>query len=193
MGAVERVRELVQPIVDREQVQLYDIEHDAGVLRIMLDRPDGIDVDTIGILSQLISDALDEDDPIPDSRYLLEVTSPGIERKLRTPEHFRAVIGEDVAFKVKLGTAGARRFNARLDAADADGIEVTLDDADGSTRSLAYDDLESARTIFHWGEQTSEKPGKQSKSAKKGAARSANTSNTETKPSKTNEKKASAT
>ncbi len=160
MQAVERVRALVEPIVASFGVELYDVEHESGILRIMVDRPGGIDVDTVGDLSKDISTALDEDDPLPDSRYLLEVSSPGIERKLRLPEHYKAQLGEQVNLKVAAGVDGPRRFEARLDGADDSGIDISVatNDSDPTTRRLAYTDIEAARTVFHWGEQTQPEP-----------------------------------
>jgi ribosome maturation factor RimP len=154
---VQRVREIVLPIVEQGNASLYDIEHESGILRIMVDRNGGIDVDTIGELSQQISDALDVDDPFPDQRYLLEVTSPGIERKLRTPEHFTQQIGADINVKVRQPVEGERRFVARLDAVDDAGVQVTVGEA---VHRLSYDDIETARIVFHWEEQTTSPGGK---------------------------------
>jgi ribosome maturation factor RimP len=151
VGAVERVRELVEPLIEREGVELYDVELESGILQIMVDRPGGIDVDTIGTLSQGISDALDVADPIPDSRYLLEVTSPGIERKLRLPEHFAAQVDNVIAVKVQRGVEGDRRFEGVLKSADGTGVEVSVAGKDGDvTRRLEYEEIESARLVFQW-------------------------------------------
>jgi len=182
MGAVERVRELVTPIVRKEGVELYDVEHESGVLRIMVDRPGGIDVDTIGDVSLKISQALDLTDPVPDSRYLLEVKSPGIERKLRVPAHFQAKIGEQITVKVNPNVEGDRRLDGVLISSDEDGIELAVGQADLSVvRRLSYGDIESARTVFNWGrESDTERPKGQAKSKSKAST------------SKTPNKKASA-
>lgn len=151
MSAVARVREIVGPIVEGAKASLYDIEHESGILRIMVDRPGGIDIDTVGELSQLISAALDAHDPLPGQRYLLEVTSPGIERKLRLPEHYQQQVGADVNIKVKKAIDGARRFEGRLESASDESIEIVVDGPDGATRkTLNYDSIEAARTVFHW-------------------------------------------
>jgi ribosome maturation factor RimP len=123
----------------------------------MLDRDGGIDVDTIGDMSQVISHALDEHDPVPDSRYLLEVTSPGIERRLRLPGHFQAQIGKEVNLKVRQNVEGDRRFEARIDAATKKGIDVTVESPQGpQSRHLSYEEIESARLVFRWASE--EKP-----------------------------------
>lgn len=157
--AVARVRSLVEPVIERGGAALYDIEHEAGVLRILVDRPGGIDVDTIGELTHEISALLDEHDPLPDQGYLLEVSSPGIERKLRTPEHFRAQLGNEVSVKVRSRVDGRRRLEAVVASVDDEGVDLSLEGADGPEQvRLSYDDIEAARTVFRWGEDTSARP-----------------------------------
>jgi ribosome maturation factor RimP len=136
----------VQPIIEQQDAELYDLEYESGILRIAIDREGGIDVDTIGELSRLISDALDREDPIPDSKYMLEVTSPGVERKLRTPEHFRKQVGEVIAVKLRVPIDGARRFQAPLLEAGDDAIELAGD----QPVRVAYADIESARSVYDW-------------------------------------------
>lgn len=158
MAAAEHVRALIEPIIEHmskegHDAELYDVEFDAGVLRIAVDREGGIDVDTIGELSRLISDALDRDDPIPDSKYLLEVTSPGVERKLRTPAHFQKQIGETVAVKFRTPIEGVRRLQTTLISVDENGIELAHEE---SSLRAAFADIESARSVFDWASLTSD-------------------------------------
>ena len=156
MAIVDRVRELVLPIVEAESVELYDIEHNGGVLRIFVDDPDrvlgdtstGIDIDVIKRISRSISHLLDETDPIP-GRYTLEVSSPGLERTLRTPAHYRKAIGSVVKLKTHPDAQGDRRVQGELAAVDDDGVEIVTDD--GETRRVAYADVSKARTVFEWG------------------------------------------
>jgi len=180
---VERVRELIEPIIVLDGVQLYDVEHESGVLRIMVDRPGGIDVDTIGEVSQRISQLLDERDPIPDARYLLEVTSPGIERKLRTLDHYQAQVGSEVAVKLKAGIEGDRRFNGVLQSADQNGVDIEVEGTSGpEVRRLSYSDVDSARTVFHWGaEAAAASPGSMASPSKKQNSAKAKISKTPTK------------
>jgi ribosome maturation factor RimP len=152
VAAAERVRALIEPIIEHMSIEgrgaeLYDIEYESGVLRVVVDAEGGIDVDTIGELSKLISDALDNEDPIPDSKYLLEVTSPGVERKLRTPAHFQKQIGEIVAIKLRAPLDGERRLQSKLVSVDENGIEIEHAEA---TTKIAFDDIESARSVFDW-------------------------------------------
>jgi ribosome maturation factor RimP len=137
------VHELVEPLLAPSGLELVDVELHAGTLRIFVDRAGGIDLDAIGTASSTISAALDAEDPI-DGRYTLEVSSPGLERPLRTPGHFRRFVGTTVAVKTHAEVEGDRRVTGRLEAADDEGITV-------AGRSLAYGDIERARTVFEWG------------------------------------------
>jgi len=148
MGPIERVRDLAGPVCAADEVELVDIELASGVLRVTVDRPGGLDVGAIADLTRRISRRLDDDDPVP-GRYTLEVSSPGLERRLRTPEHFRRAIGEEVSVRTLARGDGPRRLHGRLETADDAGITV-LSDA-GEPQSVAYDLIERARTVFEWG------------------------------------------
>jgi ribosome maturation factor RimP len=86
------------------------------------------------------------------------VSSPGLERPLRTPAHFTRALGGKISVKAVSGLEGGRRVAGTLVEADDDGILVDLDQPAGEQRRLAYDDIERARTVFEWG--PAPKPGK---------------------------------
>src|SRR5688500_13481852 len=98
MAVVDRVRELVEPLVAADGIEIVDIEHGPGLLRIFLDREGGIDLEAITRCSEQIADVLDAHDPVP-GRYTLEVSSPGLERPLRTAAQFRRFVGTTVNVK----------------------------------------------------------------------------------------------
>jgi ribosome maturation factor RimP len=156
MSVTDRVRAVVEPLLAARDLQLYDIEQHGSVLRITADRPGGVSLDTLGELSKAVSRVLDEIDPIP-GRYTLEVSSPGVERRLRTRSHFELAVGETLAIRTHPGVE-PRRVNGVLVAADDDAITVRSDD-DGLELRLGYDDIERARTVFDWG-GSAPKPGK---------------------------------
>jgi ribosome maturation factor RimP len=158
-----RVQGLVVPLLDAQGLELVDVEVSPSVVRISIDKPGGIDLDTVAQASHQISELLDEADPLP-GRYSLEVSSPGVERPLRTPEQFGRFVGSTVNVKTTPGTEGERRVQGRLDAAGEQGITV-----DG--RHFAYAEIERARTVFEWGSAQA-KPGqaKKQKSEKKAAS-----------------------
>jgi ribosome maturation factor RimP len=168
----ERVRQVVEPSLAAEGFEVVDIERQGGVLRITVDllvgpddkvdllvgpddkvdllvgpdhqadRRRGIDLEALTTATHLVSELIDAHDLLED-RTTLEVSSPGIERPLRTPEHFRRFVGADVAVKTRPGTEGDRRVDGLLESADDEHVVV-------AGRRLAYDDIERARTVFTW-------------------------------------------
>ena len=171
MTVAERVREAIEPWLTSRDLELFDVEHGAGLLRILIDRAGGVDLGAVAEATRAISAILDDIDPIP-GRYTLEVSTPGLERPLRTAAHFAGAVGSKVAIKTHPGSGSAsgesteRRVAGTLTAADDDGITVTI--GDGSERRLGYVDIEKARTVFEWGPPP--KPGKSTSRTKKRAA-----------------------
>ena len=165
MGTADTVRDVVVPILDERGVDLYDVELTGETVRVLVDRDGGVDLDALGELTRSISGALDAADPLP-GRYTLEVSSPGLERPLRTPDHFRAAVGKQVSVKTRPGTVGDRRLDGEL--VDADDEAATVAAADGEHR-VAYVDVERARTVFEWG--PAPKPGSPSKGKQQKAKR----------------------
>jgi ribosome maturation factor RimP len=147
MSAAEQVRAIAAPLCAERDLELYDVEHERGTMRVLVDRSGGVDLGTLAEVNKALSRALDEHDPVA-GHYTLEVSSPGLERPLRRPEHFEAVLGETVKVKTRPGTEGDRRVNGRLVAADAEGIDVET--PAGEHRRISYDDIASARTVFEW-------------------------------------------
>ena len=147
MAIVDRVRELVTPVVEAESVDLYDVEHNGGVLRVLVDVEGGIGIDDLKRISRAVSRRLDETDPMP-GRYTLEVSSPGLERPLRTPEHFRRAVGESIKVKTMPTPEGARRLEGTLLGADEGGFDIETDEDQCRVR---YDEVSKARTVFDWG------------------------------------------
>src|SRR4051794_38084846 len=98
MGASERIAELVEPIILDRGHQLYDVEMTGATVRVLVDREGGVQLDGLESISRAISGALDEADPIP-AQFYLEVSSPGLERPLRQPRHYRSAVGSQVKIK----------------------------------------------------------------------------------------------
>ena len=168
MSVIDRVRGLVEPLLAASGVELVDVEHGPGLLRITVDREGGIDLEAIALASEQISDLLDAHDPIPGGRYTLEVSSPGLERPLRTPAHYRRFVGTVINVKTQAHVEGERRFSGELTEADDEGVVV-------AGRRLSYQDIERARTVFEWGPQPP--PGRRLKPpSPSGSSRKATTS-----------------
>lgn len=159
---LERVRDLVEPITSDLDLDLYDIERRGGTVRITVDTPPGSDggisLDNLSLATRLISRELDHEDVIG-SQYTLEVTSPGLERTLRTPAHFQREVGKHITVRLAghaVSEGDLRRIDGQLVAAD-DSTATVLGD-DGVEHIINVADVDKARTIFEWGPKP--KPGK---------------------------------
>jgi len=135
------------PLLATMGLELYDVEIAAGSVRVTVTREGGVDLDTLSAASSSLSAWLDEHDPMP-GRYTLEVSSPGLERRLRTPAQFIGAIGETVTLRISPEGEAAERVAGTLLAADDDGVELATDKG---PRRARYDEVERARTVFAWG------------------------------------------
>jgi ribosome maturation factor RimP len=154
MAVVDVVQALIAPVLADLGLELYDLEHAGGSLRVTIDREGGVDVDALAQATRLVSRELDRADPIPGA-YTLEVSSPGLERTLRRPDHFRRAVGSTVSVRTHGRVEGERRAAGVLRSADDDGIVVDVEpERPGDPvqpRRLTYDQIERARTTFAWG------------------------------------------
>ncbi len=144
-------------------VSLYDIAWHGSVLRITVERPGGVDLDTISEVTRAVSRALDDADPIPGA-YQLEVSSPGLERTLRTAAHWSGAEGERVKVKTRVEVDGQRRFDGVVGSVGADHVVVATESGD---HRLALDQIDRATTVFEWG--LTPKPGSPAKSGRTAA------------------------
>lgn len=147
---IARVTALVAPILADLGLDLYDLDFGAGLLKITVDKPGGVDLEVISLATRLIRREFEHQDPVP-GEYTLEVSSPGIERSLRRPDHFTRVIGSTVNVRLRDVTNESRRIQGILVAADDGGITVRSDEAPHADRTVAYDQIDRARTVFVWG------------------------------------------
>jgi len=144
MAAVsrERVRAAVEPVVTGAGYDLEDVTvTSAGrrsVVRVVVDRDGGIDLDAVAEVSRLVSDALDAGDVAGPAPYTLEVTSPGVDRPLTEPRHWRRNAGRLV--RASLTDGGS--VKGRIVRADDD---VVVIDVDGAQRELHYDALQTGK------------------------------------------------
>ncbi len=150
MAIADRVSDLVAPLLGPLELELYDVELNGGTLRITVDAVGGVNLDRLAQATKAISRAFDEDDadPMP-GKYTLEVSSPGLERRLRTPEHFASAVGEQVSIKLGPHVEGQRRLVGELISAHEDHIVVA--DDQGQPRPQALVDITKATTVFDWG------------------------------------------
>ena len=182
-AVVDAVVEAVAPVVADLGLELYDVEISgsgrARILRVMIDRPTGdagadragIDLDAIAAATEAVSPVLDAPplDKQLNGPYSLEVSSPGLERPLRTPAHFARAVGETISVKTRVEGASTR-LRGIVRAAGDDTFDLLADD--GTEQQIAYAEVVQARTVFEWGGGT--KPGAKSpKQASKGRKKEA--------------------
>ena len=122
-------------------------EHGGKVLRVLIDREGGVDLEAISSVSERVSRRLDVEDFDP-GPYSLEVSSPGLERPLRRPADFAKRIGEKVRVKTYEPVDGGRTHIGIIFSADDEQVTVATD---AGERRLAYEIIASARTVFEWG------------------------------------------
>jgi ribosome maturation factor RimP len=135
---------LLEPAVAAMGFELADLDAHAGrrgLLRLYIDRQGGVTLDDCQRVSEQIGAFLDVEDPLPGS-YVLEVSSPGFDRRLRTLEHFARFAGENAKVELKDARDGRRRFTGRL--AGVEGIDVLLE-VDGELTRLPFGDIAMAR------------------------------------------------
>jgi ribosome maturation factor RimP len=157
----DRITGLLTVPISKLGVELVDVEFTGGTLRVLVDTQHeppsgGVDTSTLATVNRAIGPILDEDDPIP-GRYTLEVSSPGVERRLARLEHYQRAVGEDVVVKLVPGAKEYRRVRGQLTAADPDAFVVTVVERDGTdlpeleSETISYADVERTKTVFNWG------------------------------------------
>ena len=151
MSALDEVKDLAEAVARRRSLRLWDVEMAGGsgqaVVRVFVDGDDGVDLDTVAEVSEELSRGLDLRDPIP-GRYTLEVSTPGIERPLKSPEHFRLSVGRNVMVKTTEPLVpNSHRIDAEIAAADDDAVVLRVD---GREVAVPYGSIKSARTVFEW-------------------------------------------
>ena len=148
---MDRLWDSIEEFLAEERVELDDLELSGRTVRVVVDAEGGIDLDHITDVSRGVARLLDDsEDLVPDS-YSLEVTSPGLERKLRRPRHYQKALGRPV----RIRTTGGETVRGDLTEVDDDGFLVSTDS--GPTR-IAFAEVARARTIFEL--PSNPKPGK---------------------------------
>jgi ribosome maturation factor RimP len=150
MGTSDDVERIATPVLEEAGLELIDVELRSGNIVVTVDREGGVDLDTLAAASKSISAAIDREEVGPTGRYELEVSSPGLERRLRRPEHFRRFVGHDVAIRTQPGIEGDRRIEGKIVSADDRGVVVAAPGLPDGGRRLAYGDIERAHTVFDW-------------------------------------------
>lgn len=158
----KKIRSLADPIAGEMGLEVLDIEFDGGpsgqVVRIYLDGLEyerQVSVSDCGVVSRRLGDVLDAHDAIGGA-YMLEVSSPGVNRRLRRPQHFRRVVGEYVRVRTRDRDGISRTLVGKLEEAQEDRIRILADS--GETALVTLDSIEAANLEFRFDKPA--KPGK---------------------------------
>ena len=173
MDLRERLIGLIEPLLASLGYELVDVEIAGGsgdaTLRVYIDWPggeppagwsaagdeenrsfEGIGVEDCEKVSHELSTLLDVEDPIP-TAYALEVSSPGSDRILRTPGHFRRFVGERVHVELKQAREGRRRYTGKMTQVDGERIELNVD---GEPVAMSLDEIGKARLAPDWSQRS---------------------------------------
>ncbi len=148
MDVRDEVRQIATPLAEEEGYELVDVEQSATgrhrVLRVYLDKPGGISIGDCARFSRRLSDCLDMNQTVPGS-YHLEVSSPGLERPIRTLEHVRRFAGQRVTLAIHEARDGRRHFEGILLGPDGDRAGLRLDE--GDEHWFDWSEVRSARLV----------------------------------------------
>ena len=166
MPEQETIAAAIEPVLATLGLEVFDVQLTgsgrARTVRVIVDRDAGVDLDAITAASEHVQPALDALDDL--GPYALEVSSPGLERPLRRPEHFRRAVGETVSVKVRDADGEVRRLRGDLVSTDESGVTVAAADTN-SGEHVDFDQIIKARTVFEWG--AAPKPDKRAKKNEK--------------------------
>ena len=147
-----RITEIVERVAESEGVEIVDVQllgaGKARVVRIFIDKPEGISHSDCERVSQQVGAVLDEEDVIPGESYTLEVSSPGIERKLTRPRDFERFIGQQAKILLREPVENQRRWEGTL-AGFSNGV-VSLQAAGGKLVEIPIAQVEKANLKFTW-------------------------------------------
>ena len=142
--------QLARPVVEANGCSLWDVEYvkEAGswYLRVYIDKETGVSIDDCEAVSRVLSDLLDEADPIEGS-YVLEVSSAGADRPLKKPAHFQQFLGAEVDVRLYRPLDGRKEYTGVLKGYD--GGDVTIETA-GEARTFVKKDVAQVRLTVHF-------------------------------------------
>jgi ribosome maturation factor RimP len=150
---IEQVVRVAERAAEREGLEVWNVEVlGAGrqrVVRIFIDKPEGVTHADCELMSQQVGTVLDVEDIVPGQSYHLEVSSPGVERKLRHEGDFRRFAGQRARITLRDPLEGQRRFEGRICGVDEDG-SILLETGAARSLRLRMDQIEKANLKFEW-------------------------------------------
>jgi ribosome maturation factor RimP len=147
---LERIRAIAERVADSEGLEVVDVELQKGrrsLLRVFIDKPEGVTHRDCEVVSTQLSAILDVEDLVPGS-YTLEVSSPGVERRLHKPSDYERFTGKKVRLILKQPIDGRRQLTGTVDSFAGGTITLTTDQ--GQHERIAFEDVERANLVFEW-------------------------------------------
>ena len=149
---LERITAIAERAAKREGLEVWDVEvAGAGrgrIVRIYVDKPDGVTLDECELISQQVGTVLDVEDVIPGQQYHLEISSPGIERRLLKLEHFARYTGQKIRLTLREPLENRLRWEGTLLGVE-DGV-ILVDVSEGKPLRLRMEQIEKATLKFEW-------------------------------------------
>tara|TARA_E500000075_G_C6733809_1_gene195008 strand:+ start:67 stop:555 length:489 start_codon:yes stop_codon:yes gene_type:complete len=149
-GLLELLRIRLNPVIEDLGYELYDLEdlqyQGQRILRVSIDHEQGIQLEDCARIDQMLQKLLDENDPI-EGAYTLEVSSPGIFRILKNPEHFRRFSGERIKIRLKKKINGMRQAIGKLCFSTEDGIQFLPENESEEGLFIAYENISKAKLV----------------------------------------------
>ena len=150
---VERITELGERSAMGTDIEIAEIQvrgaGNARLLRVYIDKPGGVTHGDCQLISERLGTLLDEDDPFPDGKYTLEVSSPGIERRLSKPRDFERVVGQKIRLAVQPpGETRRSLVEGRL--AQCSGGSLDVEVAPGNLVRVPLESVQKANLKFEW-------------------------------------------
>ena len=148
----ERISAIAERAARREGLEVWDVEVAGSgrgrIVRIYIDKPGGVTLDDCELISQQVGTVLDVEDVVPGQHYNLEVSSPGVERRLWKAEHFARFAGEKVRLALKEPVGNQRRWQGTV--RGVENGEILIDTAEGTELRFRIEQIEKANLKFDW-------------------------------------------
>lgn len=153
MPISDDIQMLIEPVLEDLGFELVDIEYLSGqgrdVLRIYADSPSGINLDDCAMISREVGDLLDVKDVVK-HRYVLEVSSPGLDRRLKRAKDFQDVIGKQIKVKTHMALEGRKNFTGVLEAVNNRVLQLRVDDV---LVLISLEQVKRANLIYDFGDE----------------------------------------
>jgi ribosome maturation factor RimP len=151
-AVLSKIEEIAQRVARSEGMEVVDVEVKGGggsrLVRISIDKPAGVTHADCEMVSQQVGTLLDVEDVVPGGRYTLEISSPGLERKLLKPEDFERFRGRKAKVTLRDAREGRRHWEGTL--AGAEGGQVALETEAGTVLHFPFDQIRKANLKFEW-------------------------------------------